>query len=512
MPDFATLENLCKKHPAWRLLCAQYAPLIISFLHRVFVAPNRRTIAQADIVEALEDELFSLREAYGQASFPETAISYLNSWAENDKGWLRKFYPHGTDEPHFDLTPATEKAITWISSLTERSFVGTESRLLTLFELLRQMDEGTQNDPKVRKAELLRRKKELERQIAELEKGRVDLLDDTGLKERFAQFQQLARELLSDFREVEHNFRLLDRSIRERIARGDEGKGILLEKIMGERDAITDSDQGKSFRAFWDFLMSQSRQEEFTTLLGRILTLKPIEEMHPEPRLARIHYDWLEAGEHTQRTVAKLSEQLRRFLDDQAWLENRRIMHILKSIETRALALRDDMPKERKFMPLNDTVATIDLPLERPLYRPQDRVELQDIVLEEGEAASDASALFNQVYVDLARLRSHIREELRTEDQVTLSHIIERHPLRHGLAELVGYLQIAGHWPKVAVDEEVREEVRWMVEEKDTLPASGISDPAQSPDADTPHEPKGIEARAPVERRALIPRVIFGRP
>ena len=172
VPDFATLENLRKNHPAWHLLCAQHAPLIISFLHRVFVAPNRRTIAQADLVEALEDELFALREEYGSSAFPETAIAYLNSWAENDKGWLRKFYPHGTDEPHFDLTPATEKAITWVSSLTERSFVGTESRLLTLFELLRQMDEGTQNDPKVRKAELLRRKKELERQIAELEKGR----------------------------------------------------------------------------------------------------------------------------------------------------------------------------------------------------------------------------------------------------------------------------------------------------------------------------------------------------
>ena len=130
VPDFATLENLCKKHPAWRLLCAQYAPLIISFLHRVFVAPNRRTIAQANLVETLEDELFVLREEYGASAFPETAISYLNSWAENDRGWLRKFYPHGTDEPHFDLTPATEKAITWVSSLTERSFVGTESRLL----------------------------------------------------------------------------------------------------------------------------------------------------------------------------------------------------------------------------------------------------------------------------------------------------------------------------------------------------------------------------------------------
>ena len=129
MPDFATLENLRKNHPAWRLLCAQHAPIIISFLHRVFVAPNRRTIAQADLVVALEDELFALREEYGSSAFPETAIAYLNSWAENDKGWLRKFYPHGTDEPHFDLTPATEKAITWVSSLTERSFVGTESRL-----------------------------------------------------------------------------------------------------------------------------------------------------------------------------------------------------------------------------------------------------------------------------------------------------------------------------------------------------------------------------------------------
>jgi hypothetical protein len=45
---------------------------------------------------------------------------------------LRKFYPSGSDEPHFDLTPSTEKAITWLASLIERAFVGTESRLLTL--------------------------------------------------------------------------------------------------------------------------------------------------------------------------------------------------------------------------------------------------------------------------------------------------------------------------------------------------------------------------------------------
>jgi hypothetical protein len=43
-----------------------------------------------------------------------------------------------------------------------------------------------------------------------------------------------------------------------------------------------------------------------------------------------MHYDWLEAGEHTQRTVAKLSGQLRRYLDDQAFLENKRIMQVIQ--------------------------------------------------------------------------------------------------------------------------------------------------------------------------------------
>jgi hypothetical protein len=33
--DYATLELLRQNHPAWRLLCAHHAPLVVSFLHRV---------------------------------------------------------------------------------------------------------------------------------------------------------------------------------------------------------------------------------------------------------------------------------------------------------------------------------------------------------------------------------------------------------------------------------------------------------------------------------------------
>ena len=461
--DYTTLDLLRQNHPAWRLLRAHHAPLVAGFLHRVFIAPNVRNLSQADLIEALEDELFALREQLGDHAFPGTAQSYLNDWAENDKGWLRKFYPAGTDEPHFDLTPATEKALTWLEGLTERIFIGTESRLLTLFELLRQMSEGSQTDPKVRLAELQKRRDEIDAEMDRIQAGDIPLLDDTALKDRFQQFLQLARELLADFREVEHNFRTLDRRVRERIALWEGAKGALIEEIMGERDAISDSDQGKSFQAFWDFLMSQSRQEEFSSLLDQVLSLPPVMEMRPETRLRRVHYDWLEAGEHTQRTVAKLSGQLRRFLDDQAWLENRRIMDILHSVENHALAIRENFPTVN-FMPLAETSATVDLPLERPLYRPPLNPIISDVILEEGDADVDTAALYAQIVVDRAELARNIRKVLQGRSQVSLSEVISRHPMRHGLLELVAYLQLAGEWPKSAVDETVKEHVSWQTD------------------------------------------------
>ncbi len=463
--DYTTIDLLRQNHPAWRLLRAQHAPLVASFLHRVFIAPNVRTLPQADLVEALEDELFALRRQLGDNAFPGSAQSYLNDWAENDKGWLRKFYPQGEDEPHYDLTPATEKALAWMESLIERSFVGTESRLLTLFELLHQMNTGSQDDPELRIAELNRRREELDAEIARIRSGEISVLDDTALKDRFQQFLQLARDLLTDFREVEHNFRSLDRQVRERIALWEGGKGELLEEIMGRRDAITDSDQGRSFQAFWDFLMSQSRQEELTGLLEKVLNLPVVADMQPNPRLKRVHYDWLEAGEHAQRNVARLSGQLRKFLDDKAWLENKRIMDILHGIESKALALRET-PPNGSFITLDDSSASIDLPLERPLYRPPFKPLIESIALDEGDADIDTSSLYAQVIVDRAELSQNIRKALQKKNQVSLGELVTLHPLHHGLTELLVYLQIAGEWPHTAVDEENEEQIEWESENK----------------------------------------------
>jgi hypothetical protein len=459
--DYATLGLLHHSHPAWRLLRSDHAPLVASFLHRVFIAPNVRTMAQADLAEALEDELFGLRERLGADAFPKPGLDYLNDWAANERGWLRKFYRHGSDDPHFDLTPATEKAIAWLGTLTERTFVGTESRLLTLFELLKKMSEGSETDPQTRIAELQERRDDIDAEMARVMAGDIPMLDDTALKERFQQFTTLARELLADFREVEHNFRGLDRRVREHIALWEGSKGALLEQIMGERDAIADSDQGKSFRAFWDFLMSSRRQDELTQLLERVLTLPPVAELQPDPRIRRVHYDWLEAGEHTQRTVAQLSQQLRRFLDDKAWLENRRIMDILHGIEAKALAMRDALPAG-DVMHIAGAAADIELPMERPLHTPPVKPLIADMALEADDTQVDTVALFSQVVIDKAALSRHIRQALQHCGQISLRQLCEAQPLQHGLAELVAYLQLASETFKTVVDEEVTEIIVWQ--------------------------------------------------
>lgn len=479
--DFDTLASLRRNHPAWGLLAARHAPLVASFLERAFVRDNVRVLAEPDLVEALEDALYQRREADGRDAWPKRAVDYLADWARPENGWLRRYYRDGTDEPQYDLTPSTEKAIAWLEGLSARQFVGTESRLLTVFELLRQIAAGSDTDPDSRRAELLARRAAVDAELEALDRGDLPLLDDTAVRDRFQQFAATARELLSDFREVEDNFRKLDRAVRERVARHAGGRGDLLGEILGERDVITGTDQGRSFRAFWDFLMSSARQEELGELLDVVLALPAVAEGAPDRRLRRVHHDWLEAGEHTQRTVAALSRQLRQFMDDQAFVENRRIVELVRRIESTALDVRD-APPAGSLAAIDALRPGIELPMERPLHVPRRRPEL-DSRIDLGDASAESTGeLFAGIAIDRESLAHHARSTLQRDGQASLGRLVEARPLSHGLAELVTWLELADRSFDTVTDEAVTERIRWR------LPAEAV------------------------EREATLPRIVFVAP
>ena len=449
--------------PSLKLLQKDTAALIISFLYQAFKRSHRVAIPYGEVLTQLDDILLDLNTDQ-PGHYPRSAHEYLKTWSDDDHRLLRLYYERGQDEPLVELTPDAERVIGWFEDLQKREFVGTESRFMRVFELLEDIAGKSTEDAATRLAQLERQRDALQQEIdAIVQTGRVQRYTETQIKERFREANDVARRLLADFREVEQNFCDLDRAIRERIATWEGSKGALLEDVFGERDAIRDSDQGASFRAFWDLLMSSQRQEELSAMLEKVFALPAVKELEPDRRLLRVHHDWLEAGELTQRTVARVSAQLRRYLDDQAWLENRRIMQLIRRIEHHAVALRD-ADTAGFVAEIDEAAPTIELPLERPLFKPPYKARIDEQPIEDADAEVGADALFEQEYVDRTELRGRIRRMLVSRSQVSLAEIVGSHPLEHGLAEIVVYMGLAADDDRALIDDARRETLRWIDE------------------------------------------------
>ena len=455
--DHEYLKSLKQTHPALRLLAADNAPLIVSFFYQQFIKLNQRSMSESDLISELDDYLYHLRDLYGESVYPKSARQYLDDWSDEGSFFLRKYYTPRKDEPEFDLTPASEKVIEWLQELQQREFVGTESRLLTVFQLLRDIIRQTEEDPELRIRELEQRKQEIDIEIEEIRSGRVSVLDDTQVRERYFQAEDTARKLLADFRQVEYNFRELDRQTREQIALSERPKGEMLDRIFSGHDEIRDSDQGRSFRAFWEFLMSPERQSELDDLLRAVLGMEAVLDAGPGDLLQRIRYSLLEAGEKVYQTNNTLVEQLRKYLDDQAWMENKRIMELIRRIEKQAVELKDDPPDEHNVMALDALRPDIELVMSRGLFSPPDNsvIELEDLT--EGATDIEVDALFQLNIVDEAELAANVRRMLQRSSQVSLPEVLRRYPVTRGLAELVGYLNLAEKDDKALVDDERRD-------------------------------------------------------
>ena len=463
--DYEGVERLRDKHPSWRLLRAVNAPLALAFLGRFFVEDNQGATSAGALASALDDELYALNALDpDQPRYPRPAPEYLNDWSASEAGWLRRFYPLGSDEVHYDATPAFERAYSWVNGLVIRPFVGTESRLHTVVDLLRQIVQGVETDPDTRLAQLHRRRQEIDRQIAEVEAGTLTVLEPTAVRERYQQLAGTARELLSDFREVEENFRSLDRAARERIASWEGSKGELLAELVGSRSDINGSDQGRSFQAFYDFLLSQARQDELAELLARVLALEEVDGDH---RLRTIHHDWSAAAERTQQTVRQISEQLRRFLDDQTWLENRRVLDLIKSVEAAALTCRQAPPS--LGLEVDEPGIAIALPFERPLYDPGPTSRVDSLLAPDAAGPVNVAALLDQRFVDQTKLAAQVRSVLPARGHALLTDIVALFPVEQGAAEVLGYLTLADEDIDVTMDEAEETLIDYSVEDERRL-------------------------------------------
>ena len=432
------LKTLKATHQTLRLLCSDNFAMTLSFFHAVFVAKRRTTIVQSELVRYLEDYLFILNERE-EGSFPKSAQEYLNDFAAS--GYLRKYYADA-QEPQYDLTPQTHKALEWIESLQKREFVGSRSRFTLIFDLLEELEFETELDDEARIERLLAQKREIDEKIEAIRAKKSLRFDESRIKEHYMQIEEIARNLKYDFAEIEYNFRRLNTRAMETIARSEETKSEVLGSIFAIEDEIRQSDQGKSFFAFWQLLTDLKRSERLNELTEKLYSVESVRSFDPQKKLKNLKYELLESGEKIVNVTGRLIEQLRRYIDDRVWLENRRILQLCHNIEKRALDMKESMPKEKAFATLGGSKVALSSIADRRLYRLRTQSSFKPRI-EPKTVTIDLDDFIHQCYVDESELERRVETFLMQRPRCTLGEVVSHYGVDKGVAELVGYFSVA---------------------------------------------------------------------
>jgi hypothetical protein len=467
---YEALQSLLGRSPVVRLLRAQNAPLVLSFLQREFKAQNQLVRPQYELKSRLVEYLEYLDEAelYARELSPsESADLLLQTWSDEQHRYLRR-YPDEQGEPMLELTPYTEQAFQWIESLQTEEFVGTESRFLQLSRQLQEIVNYASADPEWRIAELKKQRAALNEEIRRIQRsGRVETYTDTQIKERFFHLLRNARELTSDFKQVEQNFKEISRSIYQKQTQQSMGRGQIVGYTLDATDALKDSDQGRSFYAFWQFMIADHKQDELNQLIEQVyevLAERGIEAK--DPFLKRLKFYLHHAGQRVLDSNHLIAEKLSRILAEQDRAERRRTRELINAIKHAAVT-RAGLFQGKKAFTWLEGEPEVDLSLDRPLGERGQASTFAQQPQAVGEAereALDLSELVDQFSLDRQQLEAQLAALLETRPEVPLDEVVAVYPIQKGLAEVVTYLAIASAGQQHRIDRQRQLSLRWETE------------------------------------------------
>lgn len=483
--DFNTISVLHKTDPALVALRKDWIPLAISFLHLAFKRKHEVMLPQDIFREQLDVYIDGINAMLSSDSqFKHDADYYMDRWSREDD--LIRIRAR-EDGYVVQLSPHVERLIGWFEELQSRSMVGTESRLLNILSMLDEVVAQSTEDVETRLLQLYERREQIESEIAHIEETQhVDSLNDVQIRERLDHISNTAGQLLRDFSLVEERFRDMARTIQQAQLNPDLRRGEILGTALDADEQLETSDEGQSFRAFYQLLTHPEQRDKFDSLVDKVFEMPRLAASLGENAvLQRLTSHLLDAGERVNQSNQRLAEHLRRVVDTRNVTESRRVQELSREIKHLVSQLGDDvipfMVSRRTFYRIEGD-PDIELPLERPLFDPPEQI----IVSERPTTASmlideDALlALYDTFFIDETLLHDNIKRLLMSRSEVTLPELVKHYPIKQGIAELVAYVLIAAQETHHTVEQNLREEII-------------------------------INMREGEERRVVVPQVIFRR-
>lgn len=473
MAKETNILDILNSSPSVSMLRARSCHIIIEFLTGVF--DNSAPISQEMINSLLADYLDSCGIENDDESgvlvtdtYEEKAEKYIKKWT--DSGFLTN-YMDDDGEIYYDLSSHTSKVIDWLSNLRQEEYIGTESKFKSIITQLRELVEFT-NEDKEKRLQLLKDKRmEIDQQIQDLEAGNeIKVYEEYEIIPRFKQISKLAKELLSDFKDVDNNFKTITREIYQRQIDPSLKKGEILQYTFDALDELKSSSQGKSFYAFWEFLLTREMQSELDTLITDLFqTLEERNIGNDDTFLKNMVTYLYESGRKVYQTNDKMAEKLSRIIRESDSSRSDMTKHIIQDIKNKLIEVSKTDKKPDISLVIDDGI-DISIPFERRItfekneeieYRPIP--EMDDLSIVDFE---ELGKVFNSKSVDRKQLEQNINETMKGKSQVTLNEVISQHPLQQGLTEFFAYLGILNGMLRKTIDKGKQHLIEYDAESK----------------------------------------------
>lgn len=437
-----------QQNAAWQLLASRRAPLVISCLQSLF-EHGQDGVAVDDATQALAK---LLEQHASDSEYGIEGNDFFRAARLEIRGWIKMQLLVERDDRLYATDPL-ETAFRFAQSLDGRIMTSSASRLMVVQDFIEKLEASINPSATARTARIKRQIVALERELADVESGHMDIPSDSEVSERVRETYALAMGLRADFRRVEDSWRDADRNLRQRIISEQQNRGEILDSLLSSHDNLIQTQEGRVFHAFHQQLQQSVALEDMKNRIRAILkhpaTLRAL-SIAQKSELQWLTMRLVKESAAVIRTRARSERDVKGFLKTGLAAEHHRVGALLNDILQVALEIDWSRQKIRQQpAPLPALSIRVDnLPaIERLRFYSYEDVDSQDLDL--SVRPPDLTTVDPEFWdalngLDRNALRQATLEILTLAGRpLSLSEIAEQLPPTHDLETLTVWLGLA---------------------------------------------------------------------
>lgn len=380
------LMLLRQNHPAWRLLLANRAPLILHCLQPLFDYQHQSVLledAERKLADTLTEYANDVDVAADDGNSLLAARRELRNWIR--RGLLVE------REGALQATDALQRALHFVEGLRDgSSMTSTASRLGSVQREIDNLAVQLNADPQQRSQRIERDIALLRKELERAKRGEIDTLNSQQAREGIRNIYDLATSLLADFRRVEDSYREADKQLRQTIIQAEQNRGVIVDNLLSSHAHLVQTPEGQVFQSFNQQVQQTDTLSRMRAQIKEILKHPQAQEVlswQQQYELKMLKMLLTKEAQAVVKARARSEDDVKNFIQTGLAAEHHRVGQLLNATLEVALNIDWDSAKIRRgasgLQPIGASLALGNVPLiERLRFKEMHTQEAQALQLE----------------------------------------------------------------------------------------------------------------------------------